>query len=65
MQTSERPALLTVKEASALLRCSEQSVYRKIQNGTLPAVRLTGRVGPLRVVRSELGAWLDSRRTST
>jgi excisionase family DNA binding protein len=64
MSTSERPALLTVDETAELLRCSKASIYRRVSAGELPAVRLTGRVGPIRIVRSELSQWLDQRRTT-
>jgi excisionase family DNA binding protein len=48
---------LTVQETAALLRQSERSVRRKIHSGQIPAVRL-GELGPLRVDRRELEAWL-------
>ena len=34
------PAYLTVKEASAILRVSPQSLYAAIADGTFPAVRV-------------------------
>jgi excisionase family DNA binding protein len=40
--------LLTVREASALLRQSERSIRRKVHAGLIPALRL-GDTGPLRV----------------
>jgi excisionase family DNA binding protein len=40
--------LLTIREASALLRQSERSVRRKVHAGLIPALRL-GETGPLRV----------------
>jgi excisionase family DNA binding protein len=55
-----RPALLTVPEVAMLLRQSRASVYRKIANGTIPAVRLTDEHGPLRVPRAELVQWIYS-----
>jgi excisionase family DNA binding protein len=59
MSTIEtRPVLLTVPEVARLLRCSRQSVYRRIRDGSIPAVRLTDRQGPLRVPRAELDRWL-------
>jgi excisionase family DNA binding protein len=50
--------LLTVPEVARLLRCSRQSVYRRIHDGSIPAVRLTDDAGPLRVPRTELERWL-------
>jgi excisionase family DNA binding protein len=62
MATTERPYLLTVNEVATMLRCSRASVYRKISAGQIPAVRLNDRLGPLRVVRGELGQWINERR---
>jgi excisionase family DNA binding protein len=43
---------------------SEPTIYRRIAEGSLPAVRVGGSVGPLRVVESELEAWLFRSESS-
>ncbi|HYT52869.1 MAG TPA: helix-turn-helix domain-containing protein [Gaiellaceae bacterium] len=53
-----RPMLLTVPEVARLLRCSRHSVYRRIADGSIPAVRLGEEHGPLRVPSDELDHWL-------
>jgi excisionase family DNA binding protein len=49
--------LLTVAQAAARLNVSKPTVYRRIWEGSLPAVRGDA-VGPLRIVESELERWL-------
>jgi excisionase family DNA binding protein len=49
--------LLSVGEVAKLLRLHPHSVYRKINAGALPAIRLGGD-GPLRVRSDKLEAWL-------
>jgi len=39
-----RPKLLTVREVAHQLRVNEQTAYRWIREGTLPAVRVGGTV---------------------
>ncbi len=41
--------LLTVAEVAAKLRISRQMVYRAIEGGRLPAYRIGGAFGPLRI----------------
>jgi len=53
MATQELPAVVTVSEAAAALRCSVHTVRRAIQAGRLPAVRLAEN-GPLRIPEAEL-----------
>jgi excisionase family DNA binding protein len=38
MPVSESPDLLTVTEAAALLRCSERTIRRQIEQGTMPGL---------------------------
>jgi excisionase family DNA binding protein len=57
MFTNATPRLLSVNEVAKLLRLHPHSVYRKINDGSLPAVRL-GEDGPLRVDAAELKDWL-------
>jgi excisionase family DNA binding protein len=53
----ETPLLLTVDEAAARLRQSRPTLYRKIEQGVIGAVRLGDR-GPLRIPEDELEAHL-------
>ena len=52
-QTVTQPTFLRPSEAAHLLRCSRQSVYRRIADGSIPAVRIVEH-GPLLVPRREL-----------
>lgn len=62
MATIETPRLLTPTEVAERLRVGRATVYRLIQAGEIPAVRLNARQGPLRVAEDELGDWLAERR---
>lgn len=51
--------LLRVPEVAEKLRLSVWSVYRKVENGEIPAVRLgTGPMAPIRIDERELREWL-------
>jgi excisionase family DNA binding protein len=65
MHATRSPELLRIPEAAERLNVSRASVYRWIEEGRLPAVRLGGRGAPLRIPEAELGEWLEERRTST
>jgi excisionase family DNA binding protein len=56
---TEPQKLLTVDQVAERLQVSKWSVYRRIEAGELPAVRLgsTNRA-PLRISERELQAWL-------
>ena len=56
------PELLTVKQVAEILQVHEQTVWRYLRNGSLPAVRLGRRV--VRVARSDLETFIASGRTS-
>jgi excisionase family DNA binding protein len=62
MAIIESQKLLSPAEVAARLGISRVSVYRKIQSGQLPAVRLGGDAAsaPLRVPEQALEAWLYS-----
>jgi excisionase family DNA binding protein len=47
-------ALLTVAETAKRLNVSKPTVYRRIAEGSLPAVRVGDAVGPLHIIESEL-----------
>ncbi len=55
--TTAEQALLTVPEVAAQLGMNPRHVYRLIDEGRLPAVRLSER--RLRVPRAALEAWLQ------
>lgn len=65
MATVETPRLLTPREVAARLRVGRMTVYRLINRGELPAVRLGTHQGPLRVDAAELREWLERRRVAT
>lgn len=56
--TSGRPRLLTVGEAAERLNVSKPTVYRRVAQGSLPALRVGDGYGPVRVDEDELEAWL-------
>jgi excisionase family DNA binding protein len=51
------PSLLTCREAAALARVSRVHVWRLIQRGEVPAIRV-GEDGPIRVEREPFLEWL-------
>ena len=54
--------LLRVNEAAVALRCSRSSVYRRIDDGTLPAYRAGRENGPLLIRSGDLEALLRPAR---
>ena len=50
--------LLAVDEVARLLRVSPKTVYRRVWDGSLPALRLGEGFGPLRIDERELSEWL-------
>lgn len=62
MQTefSTLPPLLSVREVCELANVSRDFVYHSIDEGKLPAVRLSGRF--IRVHRPDFFAWVGARR---
>lgn len=62
MSTNATPELLTPAEVAELLRCDRSTVYRRIREGTLPAVRLGwAPQDPLRIPADELHEQLYGR----
>lgn len=53
VETSSEGRLLTVGEAARVLRCSPVSIYRRVHDGTLPALRV-GETGPLRFTPADV-----------
>jgi excisionase family DNA binding protein len=60
----QTPELLRVTEAAERLNVSPASVYRWIDEGRVPAVRLGGPGSPLRVPTGELEDWLALGRVT-
>ena len=57
--TTTRAPLLTIPEVARRLGLHRDTVYRKIQRGEIPAVRIGhDETGPLRVDADELERWL-------
>lgn len=55
MNTEQRTPLLTVREVAHRLRMHPMTVYRKIDRGEIPAIRLgTGPSAPLRIEEATL-----------
>jgi len=52
--------LLTVDEVAEILRVSPSTVYRRIQAGELPAVKLGHR--QVRIKREDLDAYIEAHR---
>lgn len=64
MTTKTRlPVLLTVAEAATFLRVSRPTIYRRVADGTLAAVRI-GELGPVRILARELERFLGSGESS-
>ena len=60
MPTATTTELLTIPEVARRLGLHRDTVYRKIAAGEIPALRLGGEHGPLRVPVDELERWLYS-----
>jgi len=58
MQEEKQPSLLKVSEIAALTRLSKMTIYRLINSGDIPHMRI-GR--SFRVWDFDLGAYLDSK----
>jgi excisionase family DNA binding protein len=60
MTETRETNLLTVSEVARRLNVSKPTVYRRINEGTIPALPIGELVGPLRVPADELEQWLYS-----
>lgn len=55
----ERTRLLTVAEVAERLQLHPGTVYRLVESGQLPAIKLgSGRMAPIRIDPRELDEWL-------
>lgn len=63
MTAFETTSLLSPAEVARRLGVGRMTVYRRIADGSLPAVRISGDAGPLRVPADELERWIERRRT--
>ena len=57
-QLSPMENMLTVKEVAALLRVSTQTLYKMLEQGEIPAVKIGSQ---WRFDREKIKAWIDSR----
>jgi excisionase family DNA binding protein len=62
MQETRESNLLSVAQVARRLNVSKPTVYRRIWEGQIPALRIGEEIGPLRVPADELADWLDERR---
>lgn len=62
MGLADLPELLTVREASDVLRCSERSVYRYVETGLLRAVKTPGKtLIPAASIRTFIDEYANAR----
>ena len=61
MREPRESNLLSVAQVARRLNVSKPTVYRRIWEGQLPALRIGEPVGPLRIDEAELERWLYSR----
>ena len=60
---TQKPILLTSREAAQFLRIGRTKLWELTHGGELPAYRVgKGRTSPLRYKRAELVRWLESNR---
>jgi excisionase family DNA binding protein len=57
MAETRETNLLSVSDVARRLNVSKPTVYRRIWEGQIPALRI-GEIGPLRVAEHELNRWL-------
>jgi excisionase family DNA binding protein len=58
MNETRETSLLSVAQVARRLNVSKPTLYRRIWEGQIPAVRVGDQVGPLRVREDELERWL-------
>ena len=58
MAETRETNLLSVSDVARRLNVSKPTVYRRIWEGQIPALRIGDEIGPLRVPEHELDRWL-------
>jgi excisionase family DNA binding protein len=58
IDTTLAPPLMTIAECAKVARVSRSSIWRRIQRGEIPAVRVGNTTGPIRVPTEEFLGWL-------
>jgi excisionase family DNA binding protein len=61
---SLEPELLTPAEAMRLLRVSRSWLYEAARDGRIPSIRVGGQDGPVRFVKGDLLAHIDTARAA-
>jgi excisionase family DNA binding protein len=65
-QTRSSETLLTVKQAASRLQVSKWTVYRRVADGQLPAVKLgEAPRSPIRIIEREFDLWLYANPQDT
>lgn len=62
VETTEAPALVSVREAARLVNVSTAHMWRLVDKRAVPAFRVGEGHGPLRVDRDGLLRWLEEKR---
>ncbi len=57
------PRLFTVAECAAALHCSPSTVYVLCETAALPSIKIGAEGGGIRVIDTDLQAFIESRRT--
>jgi len=53
---------LTISEVAKILGCNRVTIWRRVQEGIIPGIRIPGRKRPMwRILKSDLAKILDSR----
>jgi excisionase family DNA binding protein len=58
VETQESPELISIREAAQLANVSRPHMWRLVDRGEVPAVRIGEGHGPLRIERRAFLAWL-------
>ncbi len=54
--------VMTLRDVATYLHCGYQTVFRMVQQGTLPGLRLGVSRGRWRVLRSEMTKWIAAQK---
>lgn len=68
MEQQPAPRFMTVAEVADLMRVSRMTVYRMIQRGEMPAIRVgksfrVPEAAVRQLIEAGLGEWVDDQRT--